>query len=516
MNIYSEIVRSNINKLLNLYNLDPFSKTFGFGDRTYWAWKTIDFPNATFQGGVHALSNALTLNLVDNHEFIINIIDNVICASKKIILKNGSVSEAFPNENSFCVTALMAFDMLSTIQNLEEKISENKKKKYLQIISPLINFISKNNEEHAIISNHLATGAAAIALWNKLSNDSNNRDKELLDIIFSHQSCEGWYKEYEGADPGYQTLCTYYLASAYENTEYNELKESLIRSGKFLANFIHPDHTIGGVYGSRNTEIYYPGGVVALSNISDEFNLIANHLQKGIESGKNLMPIYIDANNYIPLINSYAVAAKNSKKIKDPVIKTFYSSEKEKIYESAGLHLKSTKKYFSITNFKKSGAIKVFDLRTNKIDSEEGGIFGITKSGIKFSTQQFDQTQKFKKYEINAKFYKINDSYPSTIQFIIIRLMALTIFKSTKLGNLFKKALVKMLMTGKKVIDGGAEIKFDFKNNNILINDNLNEPKNTKIIGRFGKTKAIHMASSGYFTEQLKEKPLKSNIIIWE
>ena len=73
-----------------------------------------------------------------------------------------------------------------------------------------------------------------------------------------------------------------------------------------------------------------------------------------------------------------------------------------------------------------------------------------------------------------------------------------------------------MLMTGKKVIDGGAEIKFDFKNNNILINDNLNEPKNTKIIGRFGKTKAIHMASSGYFTEQLKEKPLKSNIIIWE
>lgn len=515
MNIYSKILTNNINKLLNLYNLDSFSKTYGLGDRNYWAWKTIDFPNATFQGGVHALSHAVNLSLASNNEFIINIIDKVICASKKIILKNGSVGEAFPNENSFCVTALLAFDILSAVQNLENKITKIQKIKYLQIISPLINFISKYNEEHAIISNHLATGAAAIALWNQLSNDTNNRDKELLDMIFSHQSNEGWYKEYEGADPGYQTLCTYYLASVYESTRYNELKESLVKSSKFLVNFLHPDNTIGGVYGSRNTEIYYPGGVVALSNISEEFHLIASHLEKGIECGKNLLPLFIDANNYIPLINSYAVAAKKYKGVTRSRIKTFYSSENEQTFPNAGIHLKSTKKYFSVINFKKNGAIKVFDLQTNKIDSEEGGIFGITKTGIKFSTQQYDQMQKFKNYEIKTKFYKINDSYPSTIQFIIIRLMSLTIFKSTKLGNIFKKAIVKKLMTGKKIVDGSAHIKFKFTNDKILIKDNLVMPKNTIKIGRFGKTKAIHMASSGYFTQQIVEKPKKSNIIMW-
>jgi len=36
--------------------------------------------------------------------------------------------------------------------------------------------------------------------------------------IYDHQSREGWYEEYGGADPGYQTLCTFYLARLWQYT----------------------------------------------------------------------------------------------------------------------------------------------------------------------------------------------------------------------------------------------------------------------------------------------------------
>lgn len=61
-----------------------------------------------------------------------------------------------------------------------------------------MHFITKHDEKHAIISNHLATGVAAIALWNKITGETNSRYKELLGLIYDNQSEEGWYKEYEG------------------------------------------------------------------------------------------------------------------------------------------------------------------------------------------------------------------------------------------------------------------------------------------------------------------------------
>ena len=100
------------------------------------------------------------------------------------------------------------FDILSCIEELSDVFKNKEKEEYLSIVKPLIQFICENDEEHAIISNHIATGVATIELWNKLNGTSLTREKELLKIILNHQSEEGWYKEYEGADQGYQTLCT--------------------------------------------------------------------------------------------------------------------------------------------------------------------------------------------------------------------------------------------------------------------------------------------------------------------
>lgn len=496
-----------------MYDLDKWSTTYGYGDRLYWGWKISDFPNGTYQGAVHALAIAVEMKLVSNEKFALNVIESAIFAIKNIKSSNGSLSESYPQENSFCVTALVAFDVLSAIKILDKRISADKRYEYIEIIRPLIKFISKHDENHAIISNHLATAVASLALWSEFTGEDNLRYKELLSIIYKHQSKEGWYKEYDGADPGYQTLCTYYLASAYDITKDPELKKSIELSASFLKDFIHPDGTIGGLYGSRNTEVYYPSGIVYMAYLNDDFALINKILSKG----QHVTPDIIDANNFIPLVNSYGVASllihKNGE-VPSSISQPIFESIVEKNYSDAGIFIKSTEKYHLILNYKKGGVIKLFDRDTMKLVIEDGGLFGRLKNGKRISTQQFDGEATFSENSINGSFYYINSSVPGPFTTIVIRILSLSVFKSVMIGDIFKKIIVKMLMTNKKKLDGGVKRIFIFSNERIIVKEHITLPNGILLLEHVGKSKAIHMASSGYYLPQV-EQMVENNIIEW-
>ena len=165
-------------------------------------------------------------------------------------------------------------------------------------------------------------------------------------------------------------------------------------------------------------------------------------------------------------------------------------------------YLVSNKNYFAIFNYKKGGTLKVFDKNSGKLDIEDGGLFGTLNDGTKFSTQQFDENITFQNKKIQANFYKMNESSPNPLNFIILRWLALTIFRSVYLGNLFKKFIVNMLMTGKNKLDGSVTREFEFLEDKVIVKEEIAQPKNCKEIKHIGKSKAIHMASSGYFISQ--------------
>ena len=73
----------------------------------------------------------------------------------------------------------------------------------------------------------------------------------LLERILKNQSSEGWFSEYEGADPGYQSLCTHYLADVHLIRRDLGLLQPLTSSIRFLWHFANPDGSFGGHYGSR-------------------------------------------------------------------------------------------------------------------------------------------------------------------------------------------------------------------------------------------------------------------------
>jgi hypothetical protein len=336
---------------------------------------------------------AVKLGLIQNIDFVLNVIDSAIRAISKILAKSRSLEEAYPNEQSFCVTATVAFDVLSAIRHREGYITSEQKKEYLVTIKPLIDFITNNDEEHAFISNHLAAAVAAFRLWNLLSGENTLRGEGFLSQIYTHQSEDGWYLEYEGADPGYQTLCTYYLYCAYEITNDAILLESLLKSVTFLKYFAYQDGTIGGLYGSRNTEVYYPAGIVSLTRTSEDFAILASQLHKGVLSGNHVLPQDIDIGNFVPVLNSYAVAAlyydMNKTTLEDEHTK-FTSDIFSKEFKHAGIYIHSTDRYYAIINYKKGGTLKVFDKKIGLLDTDDGGIFGRLPDGKSFSTQHFD------------------------------------------------------------------------------------------------------------------------------
>jgi hypothetical protein len=216
---YLDEAWQSLPRLLASFDRDPLSPTLGLGDRTFWSWKTHDFANATPQGAVNGLARLVAARLLPkgmDEACVIDRIDEMIQATRTITARDGSLVEAFPNEKSFCVTALVAFDILCATDHLGDRVDPARLAVWRKSAAPLIDFIVSHNETHAIISNHLATAVAALTRWTGPGAASAEaRAKELRDIILDNQSREGWYSEYGSADPGYETLGLYYLADVH-------------------------------------------------------------------------------------------------------------------------------------------------------------------------------------------------------------------------------------------------------------------------------------------------------------
>ena len=309
-NPYMDEIEANLPRILALIDRDKTSSSYGMGDRYHWAWGLIDFGNGTFQGVAHGLARIWKSNLwpyPTSNKVFLERIDSLFQGAKSLTNSSGSLEEAFPNEGSYCVTALVAFDLLCALELLLKDIDKNKYQEWKAIIEPMIGYLIKADETHALISNHLATATAALVLWDKLTdgNFAEKKAKLLLDRILSKQSSEGWFDEYNGADPGYQTLCTYYLVFIHFKRPDWNLEEPLAKSIDFLWNFAHPDGSFGGLYGSRCTRFYIPAGILALSRNNNKAFALSNFMAESIRTKKVITLSSIDEPNLIPIFNSY-------------------------------------------------------------------------------------------------------------------------------------------------------------------------------------------------------------------
>ena len=70
-NPYLKEVTNTLPRVLSLFDNDITSQSFGIGDRKFWSWGIIDFPNGTFQGAAHGIARFRKMSLAIQNRKVI-------------------------------------------------------------------------------------------------------------------------------------------------------------------------------------------------------------------------------------------------------------------------------------------------------------------------------------------------------------------------------------------------------------------------------------------------------------
>lgn len=517
---YLEKVLDQIPRLLSYLDKDTKSVNYGCFDRLYWGWKVVDFPDATLQRGVYPLallySNDFEKNVYFKNDNLKKWIEAGLLYWCKIQHNNGSFDQAFPYEQSYGAAAFTLYPQLKVFEVIYDSLSNKQRDNIKKHLKRTSEFLTSFNEEHGIISNHLASAAIALLESNEiLEKEYKPKAMDLLATILKNQSPDGYFLEYEGADPGYQTLATYYLALCYKKTKKPDLLNALKKSIEFLSYFIHPDGSIGGEYGSRNTEVFYPAGFELLKNEIPLAKTISDRMYESICKNNTVTLNSMDTGNLIPLMTNYLIAYLESKKpTEDNNLKLPCELDNvNKYFEDSKILVKGTSKYYSIVGGTKGGVTKIFDKVNKKLIWDDCGYIGEIADGTYISTQMYNKDVKTilkdNVFQIETNFFKVLRQTPTPFKFVILRILNLTLLRNIALGNIAKKMLVKMFMTGKKKYPVKLHRTITYYEDKIEIEDVLTKKSRIKFKWlEYGKKfSTIHMASSKYFQKnQLSDK----------
>lgn len=498
--------------LLSEQNRDPYALAYGCFDRRYWGWKLVDYPEATYQRNVHPLAWLLRSTVEEQSE-IAGILRKAIKAgleySTKVQRSDGSFDQAFPYEHSFGATAFLLHPLLSAYKLIKNTCSASCALAVESSLHRAAEFLCSRDETHGHITNHLAGAVLSLLVSADYFQEPrfDQRATELLASILARQSPEGWFLEYEGADPGYQTLSLYYLAQVYYLRPDGALGAALEKAIRFLSWFVHPDGSFGGEYGSRRTAVYYPGGLALLSQ---EFPLalsMTRFMLNSVSEGRTVTLGDVDMGNLAPLLsNCVMVLDVDLPPDSQPAPPLpFEVNGACQDFPAAGLYARGSKRYYSIVGASNGGVLKVFDRERRAVVYNDSGYAGQTDRGCLITTQITNTKRAYQatrdEVKIEAPFYRMLRSVPSPFQFLVLRSLNLTIMRSVRLGNLIKGLLVRLLISGKRVVPLHLTRTVKFETDCVIVTDEL------QLRGRlalrwleYGRPfVAIHMASARYF-----------------
>jgi len=510
INPYLSVALKKIPLLLSLEDRKLLSITYGCFDRNYWGWKFTDFAGSRFQEGVCSLALFYASDFEGNYLFKNKRVLKWILAGMEywagLQHGNGSFDEAYPNEQSFAATAFTVFYVGEAFLALPDEIPAALKTKLLKTFSRAGDWLRKNEEQHGILSNHLAAAAAALYNIHLITGDEKSKERcgYFLHKIYSHQSSEGWFEEYGGADPGYQTLCSFFLARLWQRTKNDALLEKLKTATEFISSFVHPDHTIGGEYASRNTEFYFPAAFEMLGEKIVPARAIAMFMRENIEAQNSACLSAVDAYNFFPMLNNYIFAGLNPLPPGDSD-KLPFEKKFQKHYKEAGIYINSKERYYSVIGVSKGGVIKVFDKAKRILSYSDCGYWIKSKSGKIFSSQSLERSRAAyfsgDSIELSSGFSETTRKVFTPGLFISFRLFTLSLGRLPFFSNLVKCALVKALVLKKRNADCVLSRKIEFNNEQIRVTDTISNLDSTHpvFLSRGDKFTSIHMGSGEYF-----------------
>lgn len=302
--------------------------------------------------------------------------------------ENGAFDEAYPFEQCLAATAFTTFYLGSAFVRWGQRLPPELRGRVIKSFRKAGQWLCRNDETHGILSNHLAVAVAALEIMAGIcgQKEFSDRAKFFLARIFSHQSDEGWMREYDGADIGYGTHGFFYLAKYWQMTGCAETLAALKRFAGFLIYFIHPDGTIGGEYSSRNTEFYFPAGFEILADHCPHSSAIASGMRKSINEKKACGLWAMDSFNFLPLLNNLLFAAESAQPREVADVLPWQRASFSVYFAEAGLWIVNRESYYAIAGISKGGTVSIFDKLGKRIVARHAGHY-LTWQGRIYTSQ---------------------------------------------------------------------------------------------------------------------------------
>lgn len=442
--LFAKAALDEIPKLLTLQDRNPHSPTYGCFDRNYWHYKVIDFPSGMSQEFVWPLALATVVDLAGNpyrdNESIRECVRAGILFAARNAHADGSCDDYFPNERAMGATA---FSLLACAEAYQLVAMESEEA--LQFIERRADWLAHRHETGRL-SNHHALVALGLDVVGRLLNTDKflpARDRRVAELL-SWQTGEGWFPEYDGFDPGYDTLTLSCLARLQESSPSTELANAISSSVALLAHFIHPDGSFGGEYGSRNTYNYFPHGFELAGRWLPDALAVNDRFLVGLSQGR--APCYADdriighhAWNYLLAARDFVTARGRS---------TIPSPERIEL-KQAGIVIDqraATKLYVALN---KGGNFKLF--QDERLALSDTGISVRLRNGrvaVAHLLDNSEQEVQADRISIRGQMGWSKQKRMMPLHLILLRVINFTV--GSVAPNLVRAFLQKMLITGKE------------------------------------------------------------------
>lgn len=510
---YQAAILEQMPRVLSRIDRERYSRSAGCCDRTFWAWKFTDFPGARFQEAVCVLSfvhaTAFAGNPYHGNRNLLDWIHLVLQYWTSIQHADGSFDEAYPNERSLAATAFTTFYVGEALNFLGKDLGSETGNGVRESMRRAGDWLIRNDETHGFLSNHLAAASAALQHIFVLTGETRFRERSVhfLNRVLEHQSPEGWYEEYGGADFGYQTHGTFYLARLLELDPQPRLADSLARALHFQGLFIHPDQSLGGEYGSRNTQTYYPAAFEMLAANDKAAAWIAQTMRPAVSGTSAAGMRAVDAYNLFPMLNNlvFALRACHAPGHAAAVPEEPGKDEDFVWFRNAGIARFRRNDYVAYVGASKGGVIKLFDRRTRRLAYSDCGYIGQQRNRKRVASQHFDPARPVElgphKLTLATSFVRVSRPVMQPWLFLGFRVFSLTLGRSAALARWLKQCLVNVLIYRKQPV--GIELRrtIEFHDRHVTVRDHLEGAglANLEEIRWAPAFTTIHMGSSRYF-----------------
>lgn len=279
---YASAALAQVPRLLGSVDRNPYRATYGCFDRQFWHYRTGSFSSGMYQEGVLPLALLYTHALPNSRWHREPRVRELAIAGLRFSARggraDGSCDDYYPFERALgaAVFSLQAAGRACQLLELDAPdIRDWLERRARWVIG---------HDESGRLANHQALAALGLVRAAEITGrrEFGEAAAQRVRRVLSWQSSEGWFEEYGGADPGYQTVTIDCLAKIRQITGDASLDEPLRRAVAFARLFLHPDDSYGGEYGSRGTYHFYPDGFELLAGENPAAAELADGFLRGL------------------------------------------------------------------------------------------------------------------------------------------------------------------------------------------------------------------------------------------